>query len=317
MNNQRSFIQPSNPATIQEGSSEYGSEYGSEYESEYESEDEAQGGAASVKDGQPESSSEYESDSDVEVEERGGEKGQAIGLALYDWAASEAGQCSLVLGMKYRVTHDAKSLLAAGWIGVVPVATKGAVEERGGLVPRSYIQLPGSYQEGSVSAAAAAAALVAEGGVAAAVEDDTTSEYETDTETEEEDSSETETEGEAEEVNEEDEIHEDCIQMSGDEEGTRPGSSSQGYESEYETTESESQSEADREDNELNATASSPHGVEKDEELDSIREVMIHIYQQHNPRKIDDVDRLLGEWQGEERLLLAKIRAKYGATSTQ
>eukprot|EP01043_Picozoa_sp_COSAG02_P039632 COSAG02_NODE_3145_length_7289_cov_10.121280_2_plen_215_part_00 len=213
-----------------------------------------------------------------------------------------------MLGNKYRVTHDGQSLLAAGWIGVVPVAARGVAEKRGGLVPKSYIQLPDSYKEGSVSAAAAAAAAAAalaaaEGDAAATVEDDTTSEYETETETEEEDDTATETEDEAEEVNEED------LQASGEEEDAQSESSSQRYESEYETTESEEEAEGDG--NGLNATTSSLHGVEKDDELDTIREIMMHIYQQHNPRKINDVDRLLGEWQGEERLLLAKIRAKY------
>ena len=175
---QRSFIQPSKPATIHEdgtGSSEYGSEYGSEYESEYESESEgdSRGGA------KPQSSSEDESDSEVEGDESVDPDGEVIGVALYDWDAPEDGQCPIALGRRYRVTHDTEALLAAGWIGVVPVAGEKAGNAGGGLVPRSYIHLPDSYQEGSVSATAAASA-------AAAVEDDTTSEYETDTETEEE-----------------------------------------------------------------------------------------------------------------------------------
>ena len=37
----------------------------------------------------------------------------------------------------------------------------------------------------------------------------------------------------------------------------------------------------------------------------------MHIYRRHNPRKLDDVDGLMDEWAGEERLLLAKIKAKY------
>ena len=37
----------------------------------------------------------------------------------------------------------------------------------------------------------------------------------------------------------------------------------------------------------------------------------MHIYRQHNPRKLGDVDGLMDEWAGEERLLLAKIKAKY------
>ena len=46
-------------------------------------------------------------------------------------------------------------------------------------------------------------------------------------------------------------------------------------------------------------------------ERDTIRELIVHIYRQHNPRKLDDVDGLMDEWAGEERLLLAKIKAKY------
>ena len=46
-------------------------------------------------------------------------------------------------------------------------------------------------------------------------------------------------------------------------------------------------------------------------ERETIRELIVHIYRQHNPRKLDDVDGLMDEWAGEERLLLAKIKAKY------
>jgi hypothetical protein len=44
----------------------------------------------------------------------------------------------------------------------------------------------------------------------------------------------------------------------------------------------------------------------------SIREHMIEIYTQANPRKLKDVDALLEEWRGEERRLLNLIREKYG-----
>jgi hypothetical protein len=35
------------------------------------------------------------------------------------------------------------------------------------------------------------------------------------------------------------------------------------------------------------------------------------IFHNYNPRKLADVDGLISEWEGEERLLLAKVRAKY------
>eukprot|EP01046_Picozoa_sp_COSAG06_P043084 COSAG06_NODE_5592_length_3377_cov_10.967663_3_plen_331_part_00 len=318
---QRSFIQPSKPMTIKEGteSSEYGSEYGSEYESEYES-DEGEGGAAGVagvggsgvsKVQDDTGGSEYESDSEIEDEDDEDEVG-AVGFALYDWEAPEAGQCSLTLGNKYRVTHDGEVLLSAGWIGVVPAGGGTSNQEDRGLVPRSYIQLPDAYLEGSVSAAAAAAAAAE--GSAPAVEDDTTSEYETETETEDEED-EASDQIEAEEVA--DEEVEAEAEAAGEEEEDHAGpsgTSSQEYESEYETTEEEEEEEEEGEeqqDDALNTTTGSLHAVQSGDELETVRELMLHIYEQHNPRKIDDVDRLLKEWEGEERLLLAKIRAKY------
>ena len=45
---------------------------------------------------------------------------------------------------------------------------------------------------------------------------------------------------------------------------------------------------------------------------DIIREVQVltHLYLTMRPDKAGDVDGLLREWEGEERLLLAKVRAK-------
>ena len=142
----RSFIEPPKPQTIQEASeSEYGSEYGSEYESD--SDDEAAASAAAAGK-QPlgtvadDEASEYESDEDDEDEEEEG----IVGFALYDWVADAAGQCSVTVGAKYRVTHDGAALSNAGWIGVVPVkaAVGGGDGDggAGGLVPKNYLQLP-------------------------------------------------------------------------------------------------------------------------------------------------------------------------------
>jgi hypothetical protein len=52
--------------------------------------------------------------------------------------------------------------------------------------------------------------------------------------------------------------------------------------------------------------------VKDDNERSIVRERIMHVYRQHNPRKVADIDGLLDEWQGEERLLLAKIEHKYG-----
>ena len=52
-------------------------------------------------------------------------------------------------------------------------------------------------------------------------------------------------------------------------------------------------------------------GAKDKAEKDIIREVLTHLYLTVRPDKAGDVDGLLKEWEGEERLLLAKVRAKY------
>ena len=105
----RSFIEPpkKRPQVITERSeSEYGSsEYGSEYESGY-SDDEA-GSAHADKQSlgvvADDEASEYESSDSEEGE--GEEEDGIVGFALYDWQADAAGQCSVTLGAKYRVSQ--------------------------------------------------------------------------------------------------------------------------------------------------------------------------------------------------------------------
>ena len=46
--------------------------------------------------------------------------------------------------------------------------------------------------------------------------------------------------------------------------------------------------------------------------VQNIRQRLCSIYAEHNPRKLDDVDGLLGEWLGEEDALLANVEKKYG-----
>lgn len=46
-------------------------------------------------------------------------------------------------------------------------------------------------------------------------------------------------------------------------------------------------------------------------DLAQLRERIVHLYEQFNPRKLKDVNALLLEWGGEEKLLLAQIEAKY------
>ena len=43
----------------------------------------------------------------------------------------------------------------------------------------------------------------------------------------------------------------------------------------------------------------------------AIRTQILTIYEQHNPRKVADIDALLAEWAGEEGMLLQQIKAKY------
>ena len=53
------------------------------------------------------------------------------------------------------------------------------------------------------------------------------------------------------------------------------------------------------------------HAARSAEEKGTISEIIRWLYAQHRPDKADDVDALLEEWRGEERLLLAKVKAKY------
>ena len=53
------------------------------------------------------------------------------------------------------------------------------------------------------------------------------------------------------------------------------------------------------------------YAAKTEEEVGIIKEIMVSIYTEFNPKKLADIDPLLEEWAGEERLLLAKIRAKY------
>ena len=53
------------------------------------------------------------------------------------------------------------------------------------------------------------------------------------------------------------------------------------------------------------------------ERVKSIKQEMIKIYQENNPRKIDDVEKLLSEWRGREEELLSNIKLKYSAAVTE
>ena len=46
-------------------------------------------------------------------------------------------------------------------------------------------------------------------------------------------------------------------------------------------------------------------------QLAAVRDEIVEIYREHNPRKLADVDELLAEWKGEEQKLLASVRSKY------
>ena len=52
-------------------------------------------------------------------------------------------------------------------------------------------------------------------------------------------------------------------------------------------------------------------GARDNAEREVVRELLLHTYHSARPEKAKDVDALLGEWEGEERLLLAKVKAKY------
>ena len=55
----------------------------------------------------------------------------------------------------------------------------------------------------------------------------------------------------------------------------------------------------------------SRHAANGGEERELIAREIRDIFHNYNPRKLADVDGLVEEWDGEERLLLAKVRAKY------
>ena len=59
------------------------------------------------------------------------------------------------------------------------------------------------------------------------------------------------------------------------------------------------------------AAAPARYGVRDDAELQIVKEIATHIYQSNNSAKVEVVDDLMAEWEGEERLLLAKLKAKY------
>ena len=46
-------------------------------------------------------------------------------------------------------------------------------------------------------------------------------------------------------------------------------------------------------------------------QIAAVRDEIVEIYREHNPRKLADVDELLAEWKGEEQKLLASVRTKY------
>ena len=53
------------------------------------------------------------------------------------------------------------------------------------------------------------------------------------------------------------------------------------------------------------------YAAQDESELNIVREILRFIYSEHRPEKIADVDALMEEWSGEERLLLAKVKNKY------
>ena len=53
------------------------------------------------------------------------------------------------------------------------------------------------------------------------------------------------------------------------------------------------------------------HAVKDHEERELVRQILLDLYHRMRPEKVGDVDGLMKEWEGEERLLLAKVRAKY------
>ena len=57
------------------------------------------------------------------------------------------------------------------------------------------------------------------------------------------------------------------------------------------------------------------HAVKDHEERELVRKILLDLYHRMRPEKVGDVDGLMKEWEGEERLLLAKVRAKYGESS--
>ena len=59
------------------------------------------------------------------------------------------------------------------------------------------------------------------------------------------------------------------------------------------------------------AVERSLHAANGNEEREIIARAIRDIFHNYNPRKLADVDELVEQWQGEERLLLAKVRAKY------
>jgi hypothetical protein len=65
------------------------------------------------------------------------------------------------------------------------------------------------------------------------------------------------------------------------------------------------------------AATSAMGDVQDHDELTAVRQRLVEIYTQHKPRKLQDLDELLGEWVGKEEVLLAKVEAKYLASSQQ
>ena len=53
------------------------------------------------------------------------------------------------------------------------------------------------------------------------------------------------------------------------------------------------------------------HGAQTEAERELIRENLQAIYSRVAPHKVDSVAALVEEWEGEERLLLAKVRSKW------
>ena len=50
---------------------------------------------------------------------------------------------------------------------------------------------------------------------------------------------------------------------------------------------------------------------------DEVRASLTVIFEQHNPRKVDDIDSLLSEWAGHEDQLLAAVKGKYASRAIQ